>query len=134
MRQYRKLGHEQFGPLPFQIIIWVKYELFIQHFITCSADRILQGEKKRKCKLVTFSFKFVSVLLLHLLTLNDTNTQALGRAPLDEGSSRRRDLYLKTLDIHTRQTPVLPAGFEPYIPVRERPKTYILDRTATRIG
>jgi len=30
--------------------------------------------------------------LLHLITLNDTDT--LGRIPLDAGSARRRDFYL----------------------------------------
>jgi hypothetical protein len=29
---------------------------------------------------------------------------------------------------------MLPAGFEPTIPVKERPQTQALDRTATRIG
>jgi hypothetical protein len=50
-------------------------------------------------------------LLLHLITLSDTNT--LGRSPLDEGSARRRYLYLKT---HKRQTCLPPAEFEPAIP------------------
>ena len=37
-------------------------------------------------------------LLLHLITLKDTHTHThtLGRIPLDEGSARRRDLYLTT--------------------------------------
>jgi hypothetical protein len=52
-------------------------------------------------------------LLLHLITLTDTLT--LGRTPLDEGSARRRDLYLTTHNIHKRQTYMLLEGFEPTI-------------------
>ena len=29
---------------------------------------------------------------------------------------------------------MLPAGFEPAIPVSERPQTHVLDRAATEIG
>jgi len=35
---------------------------------------------------------------------------------------------------HQRQTPMLPAGFEPVIPTSERPQTQALDRSATAIG
>jgi hypothetical protein len=45
----------------------------------------------------------------------------LGRTPLDEWSARRRDLYLTTHNTHNRQTSMLPLGFEPTIPVSERP-------------
>jgi hypothetical protein len=69
------------------------------------------------------------VLLLHFITLNDTLT--LGTTPLDEGSARRRDLYLTTHNIHKRQTSMPPEGFEPAIPARERPQTHALDRAAT---
>jgi hypothetical protein len=58
----------------------------------------------------------------------------LGRAPLDEGSARRRDLYLTTHNTHKRQTSMPPAGFEPTIPASERPKTHALDGAATVIG
>jgi hypothetical protein len=58
----------------------------------------------------------------------------LGRTPLDEGPARRRDLYLTTHNIHKRQTSMPSAGFEPTIPVSERPQTQALDRTATGIG
>jgi len=44
--------------------------------------------------------------VLHLITLNDTHTHTqantLSRTPLDEGSNRRRDLYLTTHNIHNR--------------------------------
>jgi hypothetical protein len=54
--------------------------------------------------------------------------------PLDEGSARRRDLYLTTRNTHNRQTSIPPAGFEPAIPESERPQTHALDRAATGIG
>ena len=58
----------------------------------------------------------------------------LGRTPLDEGSARRRDLYLTTHNIHKRQTSMPPAGFEPVIPASERPQSHAFDRAATGIG
>jgi hypothetical protein len=42
------------------------------------------------------------ILLLHLITLNHTHTQAICRTPLDRGSVRRRDFYLTTHNIHDR--------------------------------
>jgi hypothetical protein len=65
------------------------------------------------------------------ITLRHTT---LGGTPLDEGPARRRDLYLTTHNTHNRQTSMPPAGFEPTIPVSERPQTHALDRTATGIG
>jgi hypothetical protein len=58
----------------------------------------------------------------------------LGKTPLEEGSARRRDLYLTTHNTHKRQTSMSPVGLEPTIPVSERPQTHALDRTATGIG
>ena len=43
------------------------------------------------------------------------------RTPLDEWSSRRRDLYLTTHDTHNRQISMPPVGFEPTISAGERP-------------
>ena len=57
-----------------------------------------------------------------------------GRTPLDEGSARRRDLYLTTHNTHKRQTSMPQVGFEPAIPVSERPQTHALDRTDTGIS
>jgi len=57
-------------------------------------------------------------LLLHPITLNDTYT--FGRNLLDEGSDRRRDLYLTTHNTHNRQTSMLPAGFEPTVLFNQR--------------
>ena len=44
----------------------------------------------------------------------------VGRAPLDEWSARRRDLYLTTHDTHNRQISMPPVGFEPKISAGER--------------
>jgi hypothetical protein len=57
-----------------------------------------------------------------------------GRTPLDEGSARRRDLYLTTHNTHKIQTSMPPVGFGPTILVSEQPKTHALDRTVTGIG
>jgi hypothetical protein len=66
-----------------------------------------------------------------MITLRHTT---LGRAPLDEWSARRRDLYLTTHNTHNRQTFMLPTGLEPPITTSKRPQTHALDRAATRIG
>ena len=57
------------------------------------------------------------------------------RIPLDEGSARRRDVYLTIHDTHKRQTSMPPtAGFEPTIAASDRPQTLAWDRSATGIG
>jgi len=56
------------------------------------------------------------------------------RTPLDEWSATRKHLYLTTHNTHKTQTSTPPAGFEPAIPGRERPQTYVFDCAATGIG
>jgi len=73
-------------------------------------------------------------LLLHLIILNDTHTHSLGRNPLDKGSARHSNLYLKTHNAHKRRTSTPPVGIEPAIPASERPQTHGLDRVASGIG
>jgi hypothetical protein len=58
----------------------------------------------------------------------------VGRTPLDEWSTRRRDLYLTTHNTYTRQTSMPPVGFEPTISTGERPQTYALECAATGTG
>ena len=65
------------------------------------------------------------------ITLRHTT---FGRTALDEWSARRRDVYLTTHNTHTRQSSMLPAGFEPAVPANERPKTHALYRVVTGIG
>ena len=46
-----------------------------------------------------------------LMFLDHTPRITVGRTPLDEGSARRRDLYLTTHDTHNRQISTPPVGF-----------------------
>ena len=71
-------------------------------------------------------------LSFHVITHNDTTT--VGRTPLDEGSARRRDLYLTTHNTRNRLISMPPAGFEPAILAGDRLQRHALDRSATEIG
>jgi hypothetical protein len=73
-------------------------------------------------------------ILGHGLTLRGfaitlTGHTTLGRTPLDERSTRRRDLYLTTHNIHKRRTRMPQAGSEPTIPARERPHSHAFHTT-----
>jgi hypothetical protein len=65
------------------------------------------------------------------ITLRHTT---LGMAPLDEWSALRRDLCMKTHNIHKRQISMPQSGFETAIPTKKRPQNHALDLTATGIG
>jgi len=65
------------------------------------------------------------------ITLRHTT---IGSIPLNEWSTRSRDLYLTIHNTHKRQTSMPPAWFEPTIPASERPQTYALESAATGIG
>jgi hypothetical protein len=65
------------------------------------------------------------------ITLRHTTIR---RSPLDEGSARRRDLYLTTHNIHNNKKSMPPTGFKHAIPTSEWQQTHVLDRTATGIG
>jgi hypothetical protein len=71
---------------------------------------------------------------MHPITLNHTHTHTLGGPPLEEGSARRRDLYLTTHNSQKRQISMPPAVFEPAISASERPQSHALERAATGIG
>jgi hypothetical protein len=58
----------------------------------------------------------------------------LERTPLDQRSTRRRDLYLITHTTNKKQTSVRPVRFEPSIPASERPQAQALVSVATGIG
>jgi hypothetical protein len=73
-------------------------------------------------------------LIFRGFTITHIRHTTLGRTPLDEGPTRRRDLYLTTHNTHNRLTSMSPAGFEPAAPESERPQTHVLDRAATGIG
>ena len=56
-----------------------------------------------------------------LVFLDHTQRRStVGRTPMGEWSSRRRDLYLTTHDTHNRQISMPPVGFEPTISAGER--------------
>jgi hypothetical protein len=73
-------------------------------------------------------------LLVFARFLDHTRHTTVGRTPLDEVSTRRRDLHLTTHNTHNRQTSTSPVGFEPTISAGERPNTYVLDSAATGTG
>ena len=73
------------------------------------------------------------VILLLSFQHHTQGHTTVGRT-MDEGSARRRDLYHTIHNIHDRQTPMPPAGFEPAVSASERPQTLALDRSATGIG
>jgi hypothetical protein len=75
----------------------------------------------------SWSISTYSVYLYSVIGAPD-NTQTHDPTPLDEGSSRSRDL--STL----QHSPIRLAGFEPAIPASERQQAQPLDRAATRIG
>ena len=53
----------------------------------------------------------------------------LGRNPLEDGSARRKDLYMTTHNAHKRQTFMPPVELDPETPASERPHTCALDHT-----
>jgi hypothetical protein len=70
-----------------------------------------------------------------LFSLDHTQTHiTVGRTSLNEGSARRRDLYLTTQTLYKRQKSMPPVGFEPAIPTSALPQTYALVRAAAGIG
>jgi hypothetical protein len=74
-------------------------------------------------------------LLLHLITLNGTDTHRHSVwLPLDEGSALRRCLYLRTHNIHKRQAAMPPPAFEHAVTGSVRLQNYALNRAATGIG
>jgi hypothetical protein len=79
------------------------------------------------------SFYLTMVRCRGVIAFDHTQWHAtVGRTPLDEGSARRRDLYLTTHNTHNGQPSMSPAGFEPTISAGDRPRA--LDRSAPGIG
>jgi len=48
---------------------------------------------------------------------------AIGKTPLDDGSTRRRQINHTTLNIHKGQTSMTPAVFEPVVSPSDRPRS-----------
>ena len=76
---------------------------------------------------IVFSHSSAALVGTGLLKSHSTRHTTVGRAPLDERSARRRDLYMTTHNTHKRQTSMPLAGFEPAIPASEWPHTLALD-------
>jgi hypothetical protein len=72
--------------------------------------------------------------MLHLITLNDTHIHTLGRTHLDEGSARRRGLYLTTHTTQKRQASMYPVGFEPAIPAIKLPQIHVFRPQPLRLA
>ena len=86
--------------------------------------------------LLTFRLLMSYIYMEHLFLMFLDHTQrrtTVGRTPLDEWSSRRRDLYLTTHDTHNRQISMPPVGFDPTISAGERPEAARLLRLWVRI-
>jgi len=73
-------------------------------------------------------------LIIHEVSNHTQRHTTVGMTPPDEWSARRRDLYLTTHNTYNRGTSSPPVGFEPTIPVEERPQIHALDRKATWAG
>ena len=80
--------------------------------VQCDTRFLLPWRNKQP--LVSQGLFIIQPSLSHLVTLT-----TLGRIPLDEESSCRRDLYLTTHNPHKRRKSMLPEGFEPAIPASE---------------
>jgi hypothetical protein len=65
------------------------------------------------------------------ITLRHTT---LGRTPLDEGSARRRDLYVTTYNTHKRQTSVTYGRIRKHNVSKRATADPLLDRAATGTG
>jgi hypothetical protein len=91
-------------------------------------------DQPRFVVLPSSTYQFTAGVEGFIFSLDHTQTHTtVGRTPLEEGSARRRDIYLTT-HTHKRQTSMPPGGFEPTIPASARQQTYALDGAATRIG
>jgi len=71
-------------------------------------------------------------LLLHVLTLNDTDTHS--KDCPRRGTSPSRKLLPDNEHSKEKQTSMTPPGLEPGIPASERPHRHLLDRAATGSG
>jgi hypothetical protein len=80
---------------------------------------------------IVFSRSSAALVGTGLLKSHSTRHTTVGRAPLDERSVHRRDLYLTTHSTHKTQTSIPLAAFELATPVSDQPQTPALDRSAT---
>ena len=94
------------------------------------------------CKFLFLAFSFPAILsqqpygeqgrLIIEVSRSHSDT-TVGRTPLDEGSARRRDLYLTVHSTGKRHVRAH-GGIRTAVPTSERPQTPVLDRSANCIG
>ena len=85
---------------------------------------------------MSYIYIYIYIYMEHIFLMFLDHTQrrtTVGRTPLDEWSTRRRDLYLTTHDTHNRQISMPPVGFEPTISAGELPAASHLLRLWVRI-
>ena len=107
---------------------------------------LLQGVlelKIRRLKIIIFEDKLfhgstalldLGFFVVEVSRSHSIRHTTLGRTPLDDGSARRRDLFLTTHNTHNRETYMPLAGFEPAVAASERPQTHSLNIAAIGIG
>ena len=66
--------------------------------------------------------------LLRLTDHTKLHISTVSRTPIDEGSARRRDLYLAKHNTRKRQASLPLAGFEPAFPASDRKQALAFDR------
>jgi hypothetical protein len=104
------------------------------HLISCVCRKWLVLTLLRFVVLRSSTCMFTVDVEGFLFSLYRTQTHTtVGRTPRNEGSVRRRGLYLTTQTLCNRQTCMPPVEFELTIPASARPQTYALDRAATGI-
>ena len=99
-------GHEGSDPLNW-FVRRSNYELLL----VSTLFSLFSGTTAQRGPGPPHSLKFVDHTQLH---------STVGRTSLDEGSARRRDLYLTAHNTHSTQTSMPSAGLEPAIPASDR--------------
>jgi hypothetical protein len=108
-----------------------------RHPPSCSNDSTLHRETKEYvgCCLLWRCGPTRSMVSSFLRFQDHTRRRTtVGRTPLDERSSGRRETYLTTYNTHERQISMPPAGFESTIPASEGLQTHALDRAGNILG
>jgi hypothetical protein len=109
---------------PFQICVLVRFKLLTAYLTSVTLPFFLHGATSPSGP-GPLHYRHFTTTLRHT---------TLRRAPLDEWSARRRDLYLTTRNSHKRQTSMQLVGFETAIAASERSLTHALNIAATGIG
>ena len=105
--------------------------LLAHHFLHVSRIRVKSLTLRL---LISYIYIYIYMERLFLMFLDHTQRRTtVGRTPLDEWSTRRRDLYLTTHDTLNRQISMPSVGFEPTISAGERPVAAHLLRSWVRI-